>query len=247
MDERMSIWLGGAVSAGTHLLFGVILLGGATAPRARLAPSAVSIEVVEPERAPPAPPPPAKSEPERSEPRSPAPAPAPRPDGPRPLPPAPGPPAATSEPGPVDLGGLTLTNDGAGGGWSVPAGGKPAPSEVRGRPAPAVKPPPALPAVVAASDLSRRPAPPALDGALVRNYPPELRHRGIGGVAVVRVRIERDGSVRSVTVASESEPGFGEACRRTVLGSRWVAPLDRAGRPAVTIVNYTCRFRVDGG
>jgi TonB family protein len=244
MDDQMSLWVGGAVSAGAHLVFGALLLGGSVAPRPRLPPSAVSIEVVAP--APPEPAPPR----EEPEPRERASAPAARATAPPPpTAPAPTTPAPPAESGPVDLGGVTLTNDGSGASWAAPAGNVAVKPSVP-RALTATAPPraaPSVPSTVAAADLSQKPAPPALDGALARNYPPELRRRGVGGVAVVRVRIEPDGSVRIASVVSETQSGFGDACRRTVLGSRWVAPRDRSGRPAATFVSYTCRFRVDGG
>jgi len=50
--------------------------------------------------------------------------------------------------------------------------------------------------------------------------------------------------VRQATIASESESGFGAACRATVLGSTWTAPLDREGNAVATRISYTCRFEV---
>jgi TonB family protein len=99
--------------------------------------------------------------------------------------------------------------------------------------------------VVPLSDLSSRPVPPALDGALRQNYPEEARRRAVGGTASIRARLDPDGILRRVQVQSETFAGFGNACRRTLEGSRWSAPRDRAGRAVATEIRYTCRFQVD--
>jgi TonB family protein len=93
-------------------------------------------------------------------------------------------------------------------------------------------------------DLSIRPFPPDLDGSLRSNYPPEARARGIGGSARVRARVEPDGRIKSATLVEETFAGFGEACRRTLTGSRWSPPQDRSGRPVATEIVYTCHFEV---
>jgi TonB family protein len=95
------------------------------------------------------------------------------------------------------------------------------------------------------SDLSRKPRAPSLDAALRDNYPPELRRRGLDGQAEVRVVITPGGRVSEIAVVSESASGFAEACRRTLLGSRWSEPLDRDGRPVSTRLTYRCRFQVE--
>jgi TonB family protein len=86
--------------------------------------------------------------------------------------------------------------------------------------------------------------PPELAANLREHYPPAAKTRGIGGSATVRARIEPDGGVRRVELVSETSDGFGDACRRTLQGSRWSAPRDRDGRPVATYVRYTCRFVV---
>jgi hypothetical protein len=53
-----------------------------------------------------------------------------------------------------------------------------------------------------------------------------------------------EGDVRELSLIAESAPGFGEACRQILRGSRWSAPLDRGGQPVSTFVQYTCRFEV---
>jgi TonB family protein len=175
-------------------------------------------------------------------------------------------PAAESEPQPVDLTGVTLTNDGPGEGWAsvvgdgsrmdgalgrIRTGRKERHEESTAKPTqPAArrvvrpKPKPA-PALVAVADLSRRPRPPALNAVLQQHYPAEARRRGEGGRAVVSARIDADGRIRLATVVSQSGPGFGQACVNTLVGSVWSPPLDRAGRPVGTRISYTCQFRVN--
>jgi TonB family protein len=79
---------------------------------------------------------------------------------------------------------------------------------------------------------------------LERNYPADARQRGLSGTAKVRARIDPDGVVRRVTLVEESAAGFGTACSRTVNGSRWAPPKDKAGRSVATEIRYTCRFVV---
>jgi TonB family protein len=95
------------------------------------------------------------------------------------------------------------------------------------------------------SDLSRKPRAPSLDAALRQNYPLELRRRGTEGQAEVRVVIDRRGRVGEIAVVSESAAGFAEACRRTLVGSRWSEPLDGAGQPVSTRLTYRCRFEIE--
>lgn len=205
-------------------------------------PSRVSFRVAEP--APPPPPPkPAEPEPVNAAPPPPKAAPA-----------EPPPPEA---PAPVDLTGVTLTNDsgtarfativGNGAAMDGPiaairtarAPAPPAPPSARPAPARVETP------VLALSDLSEKPVAPDLGAILRQHYPADARTRGIGGSASVEARIDADGRVRSVTVASETFAGFGEACKKTLVGSRWSAPRDRDGRAVATRIRYTCRFVVD--
>jgi TonB family protein len=103
---------------------------------------------------------------------------------------------------------------------------------------------PSEPIVVAPGDMSARPSPPRLGATLERNYPADARRRGLSGTAKVRARIDPDGVVRRVTLLEESAAGFGTACTRTLSGSRWAAPKDKAGRSVATEIRYTCRFVV---
>jgi TonB family protein len=168
-----------------------------------------------------------------------------------PKPPAP---SAHVTPEPPPSEGVTLAGDGSGNAFSMPLGngGDIEPTRPRA-PAPASPPVVAAAAVarrviepqlVAVGDLSARPSPPALGTALERNYPADARQRGQSGTAKVRARIDPDGVVRRVTLVEESASGFGGACSRTLNGSRWAAPKDKAGRSVATEIRYTCRFVV---
>jgi TonB family protein len=153
---------------------------------------------------------------------------------------------------PLDLRGLTLTNDS--GGFAMPVGNElplDRPIGASRVPAPAPSPSAAAaktvegPSIVALAALGTRPAPPPLDGLLRQNYPADARRRSIGGSATVRARIDSDGVARSVRIAAETFGGFGEACRRTLAGSRWSPPRDAGGKAVSTEVSYTCRFKVE--
>lgn len=124
-----------------------------------------------------------------------------------------------------------------------PAPAPPAP--VASAPAPSRPAAPAPPAVVPVRQLGEKPKPPGLAGRLAGNFPPDARARGVGGAARVRVRIEPSGVATVLGVLDESDAGFGDACRRTVAGSRWSPPKDRSGRPVATLVTYQCRFRIE--
>lgn len=161
---------------------------------------------------------------------------------------------------PVDLTGVTLTG-GDGTGWASMTGdglsmGEPIRPTAGTVAASAVAVPsnspklvhrsPPLVEVVPAKDLATRPTPPALNVALLANYPPLAKQQGIAGHARLLVRIDADGVVRRCTIESASTPEFGVACRQTLLGSRWSTPRDRLGNAVTTQVYYTCDFRVSG-
>jgi TonB family protein len=198
------------------------------------------------------------------EPPAPAPAPAPKPLSKPPAPakpkpaarptPEPSAPLASepSEPAPAELTGTTLLGTGTAA-WSAPTGNGGEREGAIGAglsrtlaPQPVAPAPlPAAPATIPLAQLSRKPVPPPLGAALKRNYPERARQQGHSGDAKVRARIEPSGEVRQVSISSETAAGFGDACRRTLLASRWSAPLDDAGRPVATWINYRCKFRVD--
>jgi len=161
------------------------------------------------------------------------------------------PPLTAAPTAPLDLSGVTLTNDN-GTGFAMPVGDGSAlrgPITLGSRAAALQSAPvaPTLasgPALVPAADLSEHPRPPALAGLLRANYPDEAKQRGLGGSARVRARIDADGVIRSVQLLGESTPSFGSACRRTVQGSRWSAPRDKNGNAVATEIVYTCHFQV---
>lgn len=202
----------------------------------------------------PAPPEPTKPElePEPPPPAPPKAKPKTTPAEPRPLPPE----AALAPPPETPPStGVTLAGDGTANAFSMPLGnGGALDPSVRPRaPAPVNVPAPtpvapqvrAEPPLVAVGDLSSKPSPPSLASALERNYPPDARRRGLSGSAKVRARIDADGVVRRVTLLEESGASFGAACSRTLTGSRWAAPKDKAGRSVATEIRYTCRFVVE--
>jgi TonB family protein len=164
-------------------------------------------------------------------------------------------PQAASEAPVADLTGMTLTNEAGDSSWGSRVGNGsalngPLRSERRVKhvsvtPDPEPVSPARGPSVVPIADLSKRPVPPKLDGVLERHYPLAARQQGKSGTAIVRLRIDADGQVRKANIVSESETGFGNACRSTVLGSVWSPPQDQQGNRVATFVSYTCRFRVD--
>ncbi len=115
----------------------------------------------------------------------------------------------------------------------------------RPKPRPAAVKQSAPPEAIPLAQLSKKPVPPDLGGALKRNYPADARRQGRAGEAKVRARVEPSGSIGFAKIASESEDGFGAACKRTLLSSKWTAPLDRSGKPVATWVSYRCKFRID--
>ncbi len=254
---RFAHW-GLGVSVAVHVAAFVGLTELETRPTPRPLGSVVEFEVPpEPPQARPEPAPPPPKPLEAETPRAPVePSPAeaaPATAAAEPKPPAPSEPA----PQPVaDLTGLTLTNEDGASSWGSRVGnGSALSGPIRtpreSRPAPRADLPKApapprrvAPPVVPVSDLSERPVPPALDALLERHYPAVARQQGKGGTAVVRLRIDADGQVRQAKVVSESDAGFGGACRSTVVGSHWTPPRDSKGKSVATFVSYTCRFRV---
>lgn len=164
--------------------------------------------------------------------------------------------AKPAAPTPVDLTGVTLTGgDGAawssitGNGQSMSAPIQPTvtapPKPISPSPSDVVGAKPEIP-VVALRDLAAKPLPPPLNNQLLANYPPTARRQGLAGTAKVLARVEPDGFIRQARTLSESSAGFGAACQRTLIGSKWSPPRDRSGRAVVTQIHYTCDFRVEG-
>jgi TonB family protein len=153
----------------------------------------------------------------------------------------------------ADFTGQTLTNDGRGAGWASATGNGQKMNGPLGRPGARVTrrvvegTPGGTgngPTVVGLGDLSRTPVAPDLADKLAAAYPREARAKGLEGKAVVRARITPEGQVRELAVVSETAPGFGAACKATLQGSTWTAPVDRGGRAVSTVISYTCRFNV---
>jgi protein TonB len=151
--------------------------------------------------------------------------------------------AVRANEGPLDFTASTLSNvarnEGEQGGTG--RGGAPGTRAAAG---PSSGPARSEPAIVPVAALGRAPRAPGLDRALERNYPSDARRAGIAGKAVLRVRIQADGRVSVATSLSESYPGFGDACARTVREARWEPPLDREGRAVATEITYVCLFEV---
>jgi protein TonB len=238
MASRFGHVLGSLVAHGS--LFA--LLGQARpAPRAPLPPRTefVPVELPPPPEPPPPPEAPPESEPAQPTPAQKAPKPKPAPRLQR-LESAPvgGSEAAVEieadpAPTPVRLTGVSFSN-------ALPGASAGAP-KLKPKPKP---PPPTSPTIARISDLSRPPVPPKLDASLRSHYPPELRRRGIEGEALVRVHISPAGHVSRVEPVSQTAPEFSSACRQTLLGTEWSAPLDQSGAPVQTELLYRCRFRV---
>jgi TonB family protein len=154
----------------------------------------------------------------------------------------------------ADFTGQTLTNDGPGAGWSSATGNGQKMNGPVGQPGARVShrvvdgtrggtgsgPP-----IVGLGDLSRTPVAPDLVDKLAAAYPSEARAKGIAGKAVVKARVTSDGQVRDLIVVSETAPGFGAACKTTLHGSEWTPPIDRNGQAVSTVINYTCRFKIE--
>lgn len=238
------------VSVAVH---GLAVLGNAAPARPSPRPRLTMLELAP--LAPPAPPPPRPAPPPRapSEPRARASPPIPRKIRAEPPPrePSPDPPATPPEPEP-ELTGRTITAAGDAR-WAAPVGN----GAERGPTLGVAAAPPRLastlvtrnaapPSVVVApfAALSRKPAPPSLTAMLERNYPAAARRQGQSGEAKVRALIDAHGRATSVTVISESSPGFGAGCQRTLLQSQWTPPLGPHGEPTGTFVSYRCRFQV---
>jgi len=236
-------------SLGVHALaFGGLGQGGAGAAGAprRRAPTTVEMTVAPPQARPPLP---TAPRPVAARPRLAVARPAARLRAAEARPPAAEPPAAAEAL--ADFTGQTLTNDGAS--WSSATGNGQKMNGPIGRPGARVShrvvdgtaggtgsgPP-----IVGLGDLSRTPVAPELSDKLAAAYPPVARAKGIEGKAMVKARITPEGQVRDLAIVLETAPGFGAACQATLRASVWTPPLDRDGRAVSTIVNYTCRFKV---
>jgi protein TonB len=243
--------------AGWFLLLGMVHVD----PRAEQENKVVEFAVVEEPVVRDEVPPPPEPEPPPPEVIKPPPAPRPKEASPKPVenapPPDPTPPAAAPETI-ADFSGTTLTGEGEGGWVSAVGSGAPMNGPI-GRPGATVtgrnrggidggeiggtglR-------VLGEADLSRGPKAPGgdvLDEALKREYPRQAQQQGIEGVARIKVRVMATGKLSPLATVSESYPGFAEACKRSLRGVRFDPPLDRAGVPVATDINYTCEFTVE--
>lgn len=145
---------------------------------------------------------------------------------------------------PVRLNGIRLSS-GSGAVGIAEAGFK-NPGRASGPDGRGAHPFPASPKVidVPLANLSEKPKPPNLDGALRRHYPGTLQARGIEGEALVRAAILPSGRVGQTALLGESEAGFGRACIATLKDSVWSSPRDTSGAKVSTTVRYRCQFRI---
>jgi TonB family protein len=222
-------------SIGLHVAI-VVLLPNAAALEHR-APPPVVLEMADPLPEKPPPPPP---EPPAETKVAPALVPAAQPRAEKPTPAQ----APVARDTPVDFTGTSFSNDGPG--VAVTQGPAPATAApVAAVPAPRASAiVAAAPTFVPAASLGRPPRAPGLDAELERNYPAEARRSGISGTATLRVELRPDGRIGKVQRVSESYPGFGDACERTVRNGRWEPPIDREGRSVGTEIRYVCKFEV---
>jgi TonB family protein len=96
-------------------------------------------------------------------------------------------------------------------------------------------------ALTAPSDLTRRPTLDEEDPC--RGFFPS-RADGDDGLVTLRVVVEANGVVRSVSLISEAPlgQGFGAAASRCIAGKRFVPALDRAGKPTGTATQVRIHF-----
>jgi protein TonB len=250
VTRASSLWSGFGASLLVHIALGWQLYRAPLVLLAAPERDTFKVRILElppPERKPEPPPEPEKPKPERPKPK---PAPAKPPSEPSAAPPEAAPPERTpAEPASAPLALLAESGSATGAGV-VQVPGAPIGAFVTTAALPAAPPkvvgaPRASASLAKLSDLSRKPRAPSLDAALRQNYPAELRRRGTEGQAEVRVVIDPRGRVGEIAVLSESATGFAEACRRTLLGSRWSEPLDRGGNPVSTRLTYRCRFQIE--
>jgi len=160
---------------------------------------------------------------------------------------------ADEQPEPVDFPGFTLTVSAGHSSWTTPVGSG---APVR---APVVVPKPRKTSTGATgkagsgsggpnkpkTSLARPPRqPPNMDATLLKFYPKQAKAQGIEGLAVMKVVISRNGRPSDIRLERESYAGFGDACRKTLMSSRWKPKLNDSGRPIPVEITYTCRFEV---
>ena len=224
-------------SVALHIVAVVALPSGAR--RAAVVPPPVVFEMSEPP--PPAPAPPASPPPRDAPPVAPAHA-LPERVAARRAAPENAPAKTPQEEAPVDFTSTTFSSEGPG----MAVGAQPVGPPAKAPLAPAAAPVRVIATApsVPASALGKPPRAPGLDAELERNYPADARRSGISGTATLQVELLPDGRVGKVVPLSESYPGFGRACDRTVRAGKWEPPIDREGRPVRTEIKYVCKFEV---
>ncbi|MGZ3417247.1 MAG: energy transducer TonB [Polyangiales bacterium] len=100
--------------------------------------------------------------------------------------------------------------------------------------------PPPGPAIVATSDLSRKPSLPA--GYSCKNFPADADD-DVANVQVL-VTVKPSGEVQTVSVMDEKPKGqgFGKAARSCVTAVKLTPGLDKAGTPVLTTVAISVHF-----
>jgi periplasmic protein TonB len=73
-------------------------------------------------------------------------------------------------------------------------------------------------------------------------HPPEAMRMGLGGLVVMRVGIDRTGSIRSVKVVNRAGHGFDEAAQKAMWKFRFSPCKDGQGVPVDCVISYNYRF-----
>jgi protein TonB len=76
-----------------------------------------------------------------------------------------------------------------------------------------------------------------------QNFPPEARALNIEGTVLLRLGIDRHGSVRTVKVIKPAGYGFDEAAVKAVKRYKWKPARDNKGEPVDMLITYKYNFR----
>jgi periplasmic protein TonB len=76
-------------------------------------------------------------------------------------------------------------------------------------------------------------------------YPPEARRMGLEGQVVLRVGIDRRGSIRAVRVIKKAGYGFDEAASRAMWKFKFTPARTREGEAVDFLITYTYTFRAE--
>lgn len=80
--------------------------------------------------------------------------------------------------------------------------------------------------------------------AMQRNYPPELRDRGIGGTVRLRVFVDEHGIVRDSQISRSSGNALLDAAALKVIAVYRFSPALNHGEPVAAWIFYSITFRV---